>query len=447
MSERLLDTLFLLAVGTVTWAALRFAAGPVDVTWSDILISAFLAVFILDRFMRRDSSIPPAAATLACFMLVFLTVYLWGYFGLQSQGALAYWTKGVTAWLAHALFLVLGTAYVIRRGAGLYARTVRWFLGGIVICAAYGVVQLAVKVAAGINLDSIVVGTLTFGTGKVNGINVYGQVSGSENIYRINALTGDPNHLGVILCVPLLGLLPVYLADRDGRRRLGLLLAFLFAVQVLTLSRSAALGDVVGLAVLLPFIHGVLPRARTMALSFAGVAAAFLALYTTSHFVRTVVDARTQTGGTGTDVHLGFYQLVPPALDPNPVFGMGFNTFADFYQYVTGRADFGPHSFWIATLVETGMAGLCVYLVYFAYLMLSALALSRSAVPYASQLGGGLVAALAGTAAANFFYLTMHFPYFFVVAVIVVAGVALYVPARQRAPQRGAPAPASTLAA
>ena len=43
-----------------------------------------------------------------------------------------------------------------------------------------------------------------------------------------------------------------------------MLLGFLFFVQVLTLSRSAALGDIVGLLVLLPYIRPILPRARTL---------------------------------------------------------------------------------------------------------------------------------------------------------------------------------------
>ena len=48
---------------------------------------------------------------------------------------------------------------------------------------------------------------------------------------------------------------------------------------------------------------------------------------------------------------------------------MGFNTFAVFYEFITGRSDFGPHSIWVATLVETGIVGLAVYLAYFFYLV------------------------------------------------------------------------------
>jgi O-antigen ligase len=240
--------------------------------------------------------------------------------------------------------------------------------------------------------------------------------------------------------VPLLMLLPYYLAHPRGRRRIGWLLLFLAAVQVLTLSRSAALGDVVGLIILLPWIRPILPRARTIATAFGGLAALAAVAYSASHFVQTVVHSRTNVSGRGTLVHFQFYQLVPPALDPNPLFGMGFNTFAVFYQYVTGKADFSPHSFWIATLVETGMVGLVVYLVWFAYLTLSAVAIGRSNDEDAARFGSGLLAALAGTAAANFFYLTMQFSYFFVVAMLVVSGALLFAPARvaERRVARGA---------
>src|SRR6185437_108043 len=100
-----------------------------------------------------------------------------------------------------------------------------------------------------------------------------------------------------------------------------------------------------------------------------------------------VVAAPSKKHGGSTQTHLQFYQLVPPALDPNPLFGMGFNTFAVFYEFVTGQADFGPHSFWIATLVETGMVGLTVYLAYFGYVVMSALAMRRAESDWAARLG------------------------------------------------------------
>ena len=441
MNRHRLDVLFLLPLFVISWNTVRFSPGSAETTWYDLAIAAFLLAFLFDRVRGRDSAIDRRAAAVAGFMLAFLAVYLAGFVNLDSREAAGFWTKGVIAWSLHALYLVCGIAHVVRRGGDLYGRAIRWLVAGFAATCAYGLVQLAVQVGAGVNLDRIVVGTLTLGQGRTTGINVFGQVAGSENIYRINSLTGDPNHLGVFLCIPLLLLLPRYLADPGGGHRLGLLLAFLFAVQALTLSRSALLGDVVGLAVLFPMIRPILPPARAIGLALAALAAAFAALYAASGFVQTVVRARTQTSGRGTDIHLEFYQLVPQALDPHPLLGLGFNTYAVFYEFVTGKSDYSPHSFWIATLVETGLLGLGLYLVWFAYLAASALAMRRSGDADAARLGAGWTAALAGTAAANFFYLTMQYALFFVVAMLVVSGAALY--ARERVVAR---APAGTLA-
>jgi O-antigen ligase len=165
-----------------------------------------------------------------------------------------------------------------------------------------------------------------------------------------------------------------------------------------------------------------------MAIGAGVILAAGLAVYASSHFVQTVISARTQLSGSGVLTHLQFYQLVPPALNPNPLFGMGFNTFAVFYEFLTGRTDYGPHSSWIATLVETGVVGFTLYLVYFAWLLGNALRLRLAADPDIGRFGWGIAAALAGTAAANLFYLTMTLEYFFVVALLAVAGAALFAP-------------------
>ena len=75
----------------------------------------------------------------------------------------------------------------------------------------------------------------------------------SLGVYRVNALALDPNHLGIMLCVPILLLLPFAL--REGiRTRWGVLLAAFVmgfvVVELLTLSRSGMLGLACGLLVL-----------------------------------------------------------------------------------------------------------------------------------------------------------------------------------------------------
>ena len=79
-------------------------------------------------------------------------------------------------------------------------------------------------------------------TGGASAINVYGSVNGAS-VYRPNALTGDPNHLGVMLVVPLLALTPLYLRMERGHRlkwRLGVALAFMLLVADRRRSRAAA---------------------------------------------------------------------------------------------------------------------------------------------------------------------------------------------------------------
>ena len=75
-----------------------------------------------------------------------------------------------------------------------YWRTLAWFLGGIAANGAYGILQL-LAAQAGRNLDTLVLNPITGGASQIN---IYGAVNGSS-VYRPNALTGDPNHLGIEL--------------------------------------------------------------------------------------------------------------------------------------------------------------------------------------------------------------------------------------------------------
>jgi hypothetical protein len=438
-----LDWLLLATLVVPTWEKIRWETTAVSLTITNLIASAFIAVFLLDRLARRDARLPSASIALLGFMLAFGAVYLAGYFDLRDHDAFTFWVKGIVTWAVHFAFLVCACAHVVRRGKALFVRCVWAFVAGMVLNCIYGAVQLALQVAAGVNLDTLVVGPLTAGQGKQGGIGVFGQVGGEKTVYRINALTGDPNHLGVMLCVPLFIVFAWYLRDRRARRWAVAAIVLMLAVQTLTLSRSAALGDLVGLLVMLPGLRGHLPSTRRIAIGTGAFAVVAAAVYASSSFVQTVVSARTQLSGSSVLTHLQFYQLVPPALDPNPLFGMGYNTFAVFYQFLTGRTDYGPHSSWIATLVETGMVGFSLYLAYFAWLVANAFRMRLAADPDIARFGWGILAGLAGTAAANLFYLTMSLEYFFVVALIAIAGAALFAPERvpaTRTASAGSPA-------
>ena len=115
--------------------------------------------------------------------------------------------------------------------------------------------------------------------------------------------------------------------------------------------------------------------------------------------------------------------------------GLGLNNFAVYYEFVTGRPDFGPHSFYVATIVETGLVGttlLAVFLSGSSSGWGSRAARARAPAagdPLAARvrpLAWGMTAALVATMAANIFYLTMTFYYFYVFATLAVAVPAVF---------------------
>ena len=426
--------LFLATVATVSFAKLQWeVAGTLAL--SDVLTALFLVAFLLGRVERLDGRLTRTAAVALLFFVAFAIVYLLGFFNLGTSQALEQWGKGFVKFVLHFGFLVAGIALVVRRGERLYWLTLGAFCGGLVLNALYGAVQLGVAETTGGNLDAAFVEPVTGGASKIN---VYGAIQGA-NVYRPNALTGDPNHLGIELIVPLLVLLPIYLRLERGHRwrwPLAALLGFLLLVELATLSRSGLLGLACGMVVLaLPYRRKLL-SARFL-VPLGAVAVLLLALVSRrADFFETVLRTRVDTGARGTSTHFVVYEFIPDILRSNPLFGLGLNNFSVYYEFVTGRTNFGPHSFYVALLVETGLVGALVFAAFVVWLFRrlglarrvgAALAAARD--PIAARvrpLAWGLTAALVGTLAANAFYLTMSFYYFFVFALLAVVPAAVF---------------------
>jgi O-antigen ligase len=395
---------------------------------ADLTALGFLGAFAFDRLGRRRRTVPRTAAVLLAFLVAFLLVYLIGFFNLETTQALDQFTKGLVKWLIHFAFLITGVVYLAGRTVRFYWRTLAWFLGGIAFDGAYGILQL-LAAQAGHNLDSLVVKPLTRGASQIN---VYGAVNGAS-VYRPNALTGDPNHLGIMLVLPILILAPLYLRLERGHRLktpLALLLAFLLIAELATLSRSGALGLAVGgLVLLYPYRHLLFSRAAALPLALVALPVAY-EVYRRRHFFDVVVRSRLHTGGRSTTAHFGVYDFIPQVLHQHPLFGLGFNNFSVYYEFVTGKTNWGPHSYYVALLVEGGLVGTALFAAFLWYLFVRlgaarrlgrALAAARDpAAARLRPLAWGMTAALVGTMAANVFYLTMSFLYFYVFAMLVL---------------------------
>jgi O-antigen ligase len=430
-SGRLVDVLLFATVFTITFAKVRWSVGGADVNVSDIVALLFVVAFVAYRAGQGDRRIPHTAGVLLVFFVLFSIVYLAGYFNLGTVADRDLFAKGMVKFAIHFLFLVASVAHLAARSEAFYWRTLGWFAGGLVANGIYGMIQLAVAETSGRNLDASVLGAI--GSYQRGGINVYGAVSG-ENVYRTNALSLDPNHLAIMLIVPLVVLLPIYLRLERGHRMrtpLALVLAFLAIVELTTLSRSGMLGLAVGLLVLaIPYRRKLISLRLLVPLLLAAAVVAVVVAQRTGFF-ETVLRSRTSLGGGSTRVHLEIYELLPPVIGDQPLFGLGLNTFSQYYEFVTGKTNWGPHSYYVAILTETGIVGTALFLAYLVYLFRRLGALRRlgrrlaaagdSAAARVRPLGWGLTAALLGTLVANAFYLTMQMYYFFVLAMFAFA--------------------------
>jgi O-antigen ligase/polysaccharide polymerase Wzy-like membrane protein len=415
--RRVTSFLFLASVFCVTFEKVHWNfAGTVSL--ADVLAIGFLIAFVLGT---RRWRVPHTSAVLAVFLLVFLLVYLLGYFDLSDSDALAQWGKGLTKWAIHFAFLAAAVVWLSRRGQRYLWRTLAWFSAGLVFNAAYGVLQL-LDARRGGNLDASLLSPITGGASQIN---VYGAINGAS-VFRPNALTGDPNHLGIMLIVPLLVLTPIYLRLERGHRMrkwLASTVGFLLIVEAATLSRSGLLGLGVGALILaVPYRRYLRTPQLLVPIGLAVAILAGIVLSRRSYFT-TILKSRVQTSGGSENAHFQVYSFIPHVLHTDPLFGLGLNTFSVYYEFVTGKTNWGPHSYYVALIVETGLVGTALFAAFLFWVfrrLHAARALGRALAaardPLAARvrpLAWGCTAALAGTLASNAFYLTMQFYYFY----------------------------------
>jgi O-antigen ligase len=409
--------LFLASVFCVTFEKVHWnVAGSVSL--ADVLALLFLAAFVAGT---KRPVVPRTTAILLGFFAAFALVYLVGYFDLSDSDALAQWAKGFTKWAIHFAFLAAAVVWLSRRGRAYFWKTLAFFSAGMVVNAGYGLLQL-LDARRGGNLDASVLSPITGGASQIN---IYGAINGA-NVYRPNALTGDPNHLGIMLIVPLLILTPLYLRLERGHRLRPWLMAtigFLLFVEATTLSRSGLLGLLVGALVLaVPYRRYLLTPQLLVPIGAACVVLLGIVLSRRSFFT-TVLRSRVETSGSSENAHFQVYGFIPHVLHADPLFGLGLNTFSVYYEFVTGKTNWGPHSYYVALLVETGIVGTALFALFLVWVfkrLARARALGRSLQaacdPLAARvrpLAWGCTAALCGTLASNAFYLTMQFYYFY----------------------------------
>ncbi len=61
---------------------------------------------------------------------------------------------------------------------------------------------------------------------------------------------------------------------------------------------------------------------------------------------------------------------MPQILHTHPLFGLGLNNFSVYYELVTGKTNWGPHSFYVALVVETGLVGTALFALFLVWVFL-----------------------------------------------------------------------------
>ena len=230
--ERIVTGLFFASLFVATFEKVHWnVAGNVGL--NDITTVLFLIAYVATE--RRP--LPRTSAIVLGFFAAFALVYLAGFWNIDTQQGLTQFWKGMAKFVIHSpswsrrspISRSAASGSTGARSAG--SRRLRREL------------RLrdppARRPLGGHSLDHLILNPLTGGAASIN---IYGTING-QSIYRVNALTGDPNHLGVMLIVPLLMLTPVYLRMPRGHRLKGwlaVLLAFLLLIEIATLSRSGS---------------------------------------------------------------------------------------------------------------------------------------------------------------------------------------------------------------
>ena len=416
-ARRAADVLLLAVLLTATWH--RVAWQPFGrVTLADILAVPFIVAVVLSR-----PRIPREARTLALIGAGLLAVYLLGAIFTAERGQLAKGLVIFTLWFAVAIAAVV---HLSVRGRPFYRRALRWFVAGFAVNAAYGVVQYVLGTRFDVNLDRYLIDPFFPGSAS-SGLNLYAtvpvtQADGTvvrEPVYRITALTNDPNHIGILLTMPIVLVLAL---ATDALRRTALLLATLAVGLTIALALSQSRSGLVGLAVGLLFLAVTL-RTRLVRgpLAWPAIAAAVIGavlIVSRLDYWRGVLDKRLNPDTPGSSIHAKIYGTVPDVLANHPLVGLGLNTFAGYYRSVSGRVDFGPHSLYVQALTETGLLGAAGVLVLLGFV---AVCLWRAWQAGDRALAAGLGAAVVATLAANVFYLTTIYPSWYALLALSIA--------------------------
>ena len=327
-------------------------------SFSDVVTFVFLIAFAVYRIERFDGRFPRAAAVTLAFFVAFLLVYLIGWFNLETAQSLAQWAKGMIKFLLHFLFLVAGVALIARRGHALLladARRVRRRARG----------ERRVRPRSSSRSPRRRARTSTRpGCSRSPAATARSTSSARSRGRSSTASTRSPatrttsasrSPPGSCSCCRSTCGSSAVTGSACRSRCCCSSSSF---VDLATLSRSGLLGLGCGFLVLaIPYRRLLLKPQFLVPLGVLAPRARGLRRAARRSSSRRCSSSRLSTEGRGADTHFIVYSFIPDVLAQNPLFGLGLNTFSVYYEFQTGKTNFGPHSFYVASFVEYGLVG------------------------------------------------------------------------------------------
>ena len=415
--ERIVTGLFFASLFVATFEKVHWnVAGQIGL--NDITTILFLIAYVATE--RRP--LPRTSAIVLGFFAAFALVYLAGYWNIDTQQGLTQFTKGMVKFVIHFAFLVAAIGYLAQRGETLLLAGAR-----LVHRRLRGERRLrdppARLPARGPQPRQPSPQPAHGRRGRHQHLRRDRRpehLPGQRAHRRPEPPRRDADRAAARVDAPLPADAARCIAS-GGPWRLRSSSCFSWTSRR---SRVAAGVGLIAGALVLVVPYRRFFRSKQFLYPLGAVVVVLLAvLYTHRHFFETFLRQRVSTQGSSANVHFAVYSFIGKVLHMHPLLGLGNNNFSVYYEFVTGKSNFGAHSYWVAVIVESGLLGLILWIVFLRYVFVRLLAarrlgrlLDRIGDPEARHvrpLAYGFTAALVGTIVANFFYLTIQFYYFY----------------------------------
>nr|BFF09373.1 hypothetical protein GCM10025699_06760 [Microbacterium flavescens] len=358
-----------------------------------------------------------------------LALLLWWVLShLQARGADVITPTQPVRWMLGLLVLVILASFAAAMLRGRPGDQVSPAISSLVRLASWGgVILVAMDGIRTHNAAARVVRVLVVAVGCVSALGVAQFLLGSSLLEWMGSLPGLSYDWGGIdsrgrftrasgtathpleFVSSIVTVLPIAIAAaisggfRQQPRRRGLwwlIVGLILFICLVSVSRSAIIGLVVALVLVLPWI----PRAYRFASVAGGLCiAAAVVVVVPGMWTATLALFVNASADTSTQSRTGALEKLPQFMESSPLIGQGWGTFLSRYYVFDNQ--------WAATLVEIGLLGAFAFAALIAVAVWSSLGASRnSRSPETKVLGGAVSSGLITVTVLLFFFDGLSFP-------------------------------------